>query len=96
MIFDHYLIIHEWLPNFNFAKAQIDNIAIQVRFFELLVEYQDHKCLFSNRIGKITKVDFTTNEKLKGKYARVYVSINLNNLVIPQFRMGNANIKGKV
>ena len=73
MIFDHYVMVREWTPNFNLERVTIDSIAIWVRFPKLVMEYYDKKCLRTtgNRIGKTLKIDFTTEEKTRGKYARV-------------------------
>ena len=50
------------------------------------MEYYDRKCLraLGNRIGKAIKIDFNNEEKSRGKYARVCVTVNLNKPVLPQ------------
>ena len=46
-----------------------------------------------NKIGKIMKNDRTMEEKSRGKYARVCVIVNLNEPLIPQFKVRGDEIK---
>ena len=52
-------------------NAFIDMVVVWVCLLELVMKYYDRKCLRSirNRIGKMIKIDMTTKDKFKGKYA---------------------------
>ena len=88
MIFDHYVTIREWEPNFNLEQALIDSTTVWICFPELALEYHDRRCLkaMGNRIGMTLKVDITIEEKIRGKYARVYVLVNLTKPLLPLIR----------
>ncbi|MCI08948.1 hypothetical protein A2U01_0030030, partial [Trifolium medium] len=45
LIYDHYLAVREWSPNFNPAVESVKTIAVWVRFFGLPIEYYDAKVL---------------------------------------------------
>lgn len=62
LIYDHYLIVREWAPNFNPEKAAIEKVVVWVRFSGLPIEYYDPKVLkfIGNRIGRTVRVDNTT------------------------------------
>ena len=59
------------------------------------MEYYDKKCLkiMGNRIGKTLKIDFTIEEMMRGKYARVCVLVDLMKLLIPLIRVGGRDIR---
>lgn len=54
LIFDHYLRVREWTPNFDPTKTYISTVAIWVRVSGLPIEYYDAKFLtiLGNRIGR--------------------------------------------
>lgn len=83
LIYDHYLIVREWTPNFQPENAAIDSVAVWVRFSGLPIEYYGPTFLhcFGNRIGRTVKVD---------KYARLCVEVDLHKPLLAIFE-----VKGK-
>ncbi|CAL5196449.1 unnamed protein product [Lathyrus oleraceus] len=61
-IYDHCLIVIEWIPNFHLDSDQIEKVAVYVRFSGLGIEYYETKVLIftANIIGRIMKVDQNT------------------------------------
>lgn len=45
MIYDHYLIVRPWEPQFNSATAKIDKAAVWVRLPSVFLEYYDEEAL---------------------------------------------------
>lgn len=61
-IYDHYVIVKEWNPDFHPESDTIDHVAVWIRISGLSIEYYDTKVLsfIGNRIGKTIKVDKNT------------------------------------
>ncbi|XP_016186131.1 uncharacterized protein LOC107627827 [Arachis ipaensis] len=86
-IFDHYLAIRPWKPNFNPVEATVDTIAAWVRLPGLAIEYYDEEMLkkIGNVIGQTMKVDVNTAEKSRGKFARLCVQLDLTAPLVAQY-----------
>lgn len=89
LIFDHYLTVRKWCPDFQPTIASIRRVAVWVRFSQLPIEYYDAKMLtfIGNRIGKTVKVDKTTLQQVRGKYARVCVEVDLGEPLLAMFEL---------
>jgi hypothetical protein len=87
MIYDHYLSVSKWSPDFNPAKNKIEKMAVWVRFSGLPIEYYDKKILngIGNRIGKTVKVDKNTLLQEHGKYACLCVEVDLTKPLLAMF-----------
>lgn len=79
VIFDHYLHVRRWEPNFMARTAKIESLLVWVRFPILPVEYFNENWLVraGNKIGRTVKVDKTTLIASRGKFARVCVEVDL-------------------
>jgi hypothetical protein len=91
-IYDHYLTVKEWSPNFHPASDTIKEVAVWLRISGLPIEYYDSRALkfIGNRIGKTVKVDKNTLSLERGKYARLCVQVNLSQPLLAMF-----TIKGR-
>ncbi|MCH93854.1 hypothetical protein A2U01_0014807 [Trifolium medium] len=89
LIYDHYLVVSEWSPNFSPSNATIEKIAAWVRISDLHIEYYDAKVLhfIGNRIGKSVKVDKNTLYHERRKYARICVEVELNKPLLAMFEL---------
>jgi hypothetical protein len=89
LIYDHYLVVREWCPNFYPGSATIDKTAVWVRIPDLPIEYYDAKVLhfIGNRIGKTVKVDKNTLFQERGKYASICVEVELNKPLLAMFEL---------
>jgi hypothetical protein len=74
-IYDHYLTVQEWKPNFNPVSDTIKEVAVWMRISGLPIEYYDSQILrfIGNIVGKTVKVDKNTLTQERGKYARLCV-----------------------
>ncbi|XP_058733249.1 uncharacterized protein At4g02000-like [Vicia villosa] len=94
-IYDHYLTVKEWCPNFHPQSDTIKSVAVWVRISELPVEYYDCRVLhhIGNKIGKTVKVDKNTVMHARGKYARICVEIDLTKSLVAMFMIQNRSYK---
>jgi hypothetical protein len=74
-IYDHYLTVQEWKPNFNPVSDTIKEVSVWMRISGLPIEYYDSQILsfIGNNVGKTVKVDKNTLTQEMGKYARLCV-----------------------
>ncbi|XP_058775267.1 uncharacterized protein LOC131649522 [Vicia villosa] len=88
-IYDHYLTVKEWRPNFQPKIESINEVVVWVRIAGLPIEYCDSRVLtcFGNRIGRTVKVDKTTMKQERGKYARICVTVNLSKPLLAMLRI---------
>ncbi|KAK2391890.1 zinc ion binding / nucleic acid binding protein [Trifolium repens] len=95
MIYEYYLIVREWCPNFHPKSATIESAAVWVRIPDLPIEYYDAKVLnfIGNRIGRTVKVDKNTLFQERGKYARLCVEVDLTKPVLAMFELKNTIYK---
>ncbi|XP_006601654.1 uncharacterized protein LOC114391698 [Glycine soja] len=91
MIFDHYLTIQTWTPDFISPTAKIDKTMVWVRFPSLNLIYYDENILLAlaRAIGTPIKVDSNTLDVRRGHFARICVQIDLNKPVV-----GKVGLKG--
>lgn len=94
-IYDHYLTVTDWRPNFQPEMDSIDEVAVWIRIFGLPIEYYDPRSLtvFGNRVGRTIKVDKTTIKQERGKYSRIYVTINLVKPLLSMFDINESSYK---
>jgi hypothetical protein len=86
-IYDHYLTVKEWCPNFHPQSDTIRKVAVWVRISGLPIEYYDSKVLrhIGNKIGSTIKVDKNTLMQERGKYARICVEVDLTSPLLAMF-----------
>ncbi|XP_058775096.1 uncharacterized protein LOC131649347 [Vicia villosa] len=94
-IYDHYLTVKDWRPNFQPNTYSIDEVAVWVRISGLPIEYYDPRALtvFGNRIGRTIKLDKTTIKQERGKYARICVTVNLAKSLLAMFDINGSCYK---
>ncbi|XVF29489.1 hypothetical protein REPUB_Repub15cG0125200 [Reevesia pubescens] len=80
IIADHYLTINRWSPGFWLEEASIDKVAAWVYFLDLPLKFYDSAILrrMGNLIGKAVRIDRTTSNILRGKFARLCVDLDLS------------------
>lgn len=89
LIFDHYLAIRSWEPNFNPYGATINKLAAWIRLPGLAMEYYDKKWLqaIGNLVGKTLKVDVNTALHYRGKFARLCVELDMEKTLMSQYSL---------
>lgn len=87
----HHLSMRGWTPNFKSSNASVNTSVVWARLPELPLEYFDKSVLekVGEKIGRLIKVDNTTELVLRGKYARVCVEIATDKPLVPLVRMGS-------
>jgi hypothetical protein len=86
-IYDHYLTVKEWSPDFHPQSDTIKKVAVWVRISGLPIEYYDSRVLkhIGNKIGSTVKVDKNTLMQERGKYARICVEVDLSKSLLAMF-----------
>lgn len=84
MLYDHYLAVTRWTPEFVSPNAKIDRTTVWIRFPGLNLVYYDESFLLAlaSAVGKPIKVDRNTLKVERGRFARICVEIDLNQPVV--------------
>lgn len=84
MVFDHYLTVQTWTPEFLSPKAKIEKTMVWVRFPGLNLLFYDESILLvlASTIGKPIRVDSNTLDVRRGRFARVCVELDLTKPVV--------------
>jgi len=90
MIGDNYLVIREWVPNFVPEEDHITKLTAWVRIPKLSVEYFNKQFLLhkiGQKIGRVLKIDNTTENVVRGQYTRLCVEVDLTKPLLSKFRL---------
>nr|POF02338.1 hypothetical protein CFP56_31232 [Quercus suber] len=81
---DHFLSLRPWEPFFKPSTANVSLIAVWIRLNELPIELYETEVLkeIGEYIGKVLRIDSHTAMEACGKYARLYVQIDINRPLI--------------
>lgn len=84
MMFDHYLAVMRWSPEFVSPNAKVDRTTVWIRFPGLNLVYYDESFLLAlaSVVGTPIKVDRNTLKVERGRFARICVEIDLNQPVV--------------
>ncbi|XP_019171049.1 PREDICTED: uncharacterized protein LOC109166607 [Ipomoea nil] len=87
MVFGHYLVSQEWVPNFVPKNNKVRKMLVWIRFPALPIEYFDDIFLkrIGTQIGRPIKVDTTTSLASKGRFARVCVEVDITKPLVSKF-----------
>lgn len=96
-IYDHYLTVKPWSPNFHPQSDTIKSVMVWLRVLELPIEYYDCIILhhIGNKIGKTVKVDKNIILHSRGKYARICVEIDLTKTLVAIFMINDRYYKAE-
>ncbi|XP_031108427.1 uncharacterized protein LOC116012897 [Ipomoea triloba] len=91
MVLDHYLIVKEWVPNFDHFKEKIESMIVWIRFPCLLAEYFDYKFFMQvgEKIGRPINIDTATSLISRANFARVCVEVDVTKPLLSKFRLRN-------
>ncbi|XP_061373824.1 uncharacterized protein LOC133316124 [Gastrolobium bilobum] len=89
VLFDHYLTIRSWELDFQPFSASIGRIMACVRLPGFPVEYVNTELLreVGNWLGKFIKVDAATTSLARGKFARIFVELDLSNPLQAEYKI---------
>lgn len=84
MIFDHYLAVSQWSPEFESPTTKVNRMLVWIRFPGLNLVYYDESFLLAmaSAVGRPVKVDKNTLRVERGRIARICVEIDLTQLVV--------------
>ncbi|KAI3982521.1 hypothetical protein MKX01_031260, partial [Papaver californicum] len=87
----HHLFLRRCTPNFKPYVASVNTTMVWARLPELPLEYFVRSVLekVGTKIGRLVKVDNTTEQVLRGRFARVFVEISTDKPLIPLVRIGS-------
>lgn len=89
IIFDHYLIVKEWAPNFDPMTDKTEKMIVWVRIPCLPIEYFDFSFLrkVGEKIGKPIRADQNTDTATRGRFARICVEVDITKPLLTMFKM---------
>ncbi|CAN1837372.1 hypothetical protein LINPERHAP1_LOCUS35080 [Linum perenne] len=92
MVLDHYLIVQQWEPNFRVSNKLPSRMVVWVRFPHLPILFYHPQILsaLGNLLGRIVRIDLTTQSGERGKFARIAVEIDLNEPLTPVIELDGA------
>lgn len=87
MILEHYLIVKEWVPNFDSFTDHLMNVLVWVRFPCLSIEYYNADFLMKlgEKIRRPIKIDYATSVTSRGKFARLCMKVDLSKCLLLKF-----------
>ncbi|CAL1410739.1 unnamed protein product [Linum trigynum] len=79
VILDHYLIVHQWSPNFRTDSKPHLSVVSSVLFPELPVHFYHREVLFAlgNLVGRTVKIEYHTKTLQRGKFARLAIELDM-------------------
>lgn len=85
IVMGHYLTVTKWKPNFRSSDGHVQTTLVWIHLPELPMELFDEEVLYAigNAIGRTTKVDNTTLQIRRGRYARVCVEVDHAKPLVP-------------
>lgn len=94
MLFDHYLTLRQWTPNFLSSGPKVDRVTVWVRLPGIPIEYNASKVLriIGNRIGRTIRLDVMMKLQMRGKYAWIYDEVELDKPLLTWFKLKEGNL----
>lgn len=89
MVLDHYLIVKEWIPNFDPFTDKTESMIVWVRFPCLSVEYFDYNFLMKvgKKIGRPINIDTATSLVSRASFARICVEVDITKPLLSKFML---------
>ncbi|KAJ4832420.1 hypothetical protein Tsubulata_039929 [Turnera subulata] len=95
MVYDHYLTVRQWFPEFRLEKDHLVKTMAWVRLSRLPLQYYDDDLLttFASAIGRPVKIDSNTSLATRALYARMCVEIDFGQPLVPQVHIQDEGFK---
>ncbi|XP_016558072.1 uncharacterized protein At4g02000-like [Capsicum annuum] len=89
-VYNNFVSVQRWEPKFVASQAPVAYTVIWVRLPELRTEYYDAEILhrIGGKIGTLLKVDNCTSTNSRGRYARLYVQVPLDQPLLHHLFIG--------
>ncbi|KAH9767310.1 DUF4283 domain-containing protein [Citrus sinensis] len=93
VIFGHYLTVQPWTPQFDSTVTDIASDIVWIRLPSMAFHLYDKRVLrkVGQLVGTIIKIDYHTESRERGKFARIAVRVSLSQPLVSQF-----NLDGKI
>ncbi|KAI9114162.1 hypothetical protein K1719_014812 [Acacia pycnantha] len=94
-IFGAYLTIQPWSLDFESCASAISKVVVWVRLPGLSFRYY-HKStlrLIGALLGEVVKIDYKTESRGRGKYARMAVTIDLQKALVPSIKVNGKSYR---
>ncbi|OMO88421.1 Endonuclease/exonuclease/phosphatase [Corchorus capsularis] len=90
MVAGHYLTVRRWKPLFRPFEEAITTAPVWIRLPGLPTKFFSYNTLYEigNLVGQTIKIDATTQDSARGKFARVYVEVDLKKPLKGGVRVG--------
>ncbi|CAL1383723.1 unnamed protein product [Linum trigynum] len=88
-IFDHYLLVQQWTPNFRLNNKLPNSMIVWVQLPAFPIHFYHREVLFSlgNMIGRTIKLDYHTLHQQRARFARIAVEIDLSKPLVMRIRL---------
>ncbi|KAI9101466.1 hypothetical protein K1719_023948 [Acacia pycnantha] len=89
MVFGAYLTVHPWSLAFDPHTTKISNVVAWARIPGLSFRYYHKSTLrvIGKLLGEVVKIDYMTENRGRGKYARIAVLIDLQQALVPWIKV---------
>ncbi|KAI9084524.1 hypothetical protein K1719_033512 [Acacia pycnantha] len=89
MVFGAYLAVQPWSIDFDPRTTKVSNVVVWVRIPGLSFRYYHKSTLraIGMLLGDVVKLDYTTETRGRGRYARIAVMVDLQNPLIPWIKV---------
>ncbi|CAL1392306.1 unnamed protein product [Linum trigynum] len=88
-ILDHYLVVHQWSPTFRTSDKPHRSVVAWIQLPELPAHFYHREVLFAlgNLLGRTVKLDYHTENLLRGKFARIAVELDMTKPLATRIRL---------
>ncbi|CAI0400457.1 unnamed protein product [Linum tenue] len=88
-ILDHYLVVHQWTPAFRVGEQTPRTVTAWVQFPRLPIQFYNREVFFplGNLLGRTIKLDYHTENGVRGKFARIAIELDLTKPLRPRIRL---------
>ncbi|CAL1387395.1 unnamed protein product [Linum trigynum] len=92
VIFDHYLIVQQWTPNFKASDPLPKTMIVWVQLPALKIHFYHKEVVttIGNLIGRTIKLDYHTLTQQRAKFARLAVEVDLSKHLVPRIWLDDA------
>ncbi|KAI9071474.1 hypothetical protein K1719_046567 [Acacia pycnantha] len=89
MLFGAYLTVQPWTIDFDPRSTKVSNVVVWVRIPGLSFQYYHKSTLraIGKLLGEVVKLDYSTETRGRGRYARIAVLADLQNPLIPWIKV---------
>ncbi|KAJ9190417.1 hypothetical protein P3X46_001623 [Hevea brasiliensis] len=82
-----YLLAQPWSVDFDMSNNEVQSVVVWIHLPGLLIHLYHKQVLraIGDVVGNVVKVDYNTSDILRGKFARLAISVNLKEPLVAKF-----------